>query len=374
MPTAPFQYPVRTRRIVSITWQVLLLLSLIEYALAWARVSYGWLWPVMQWPASPPFPLLEPPKDILQTWLTAHLGLWVALLTARAIAFLTPRITLQNNGLLMQSALGQLVVPYRALRGLRSVELQSNGRFVVWVDSAVGLPLQNLMGSLLFGRRLGRGFLLSSDLAGFDQVVERIVATLKQRFGDEQFSERYHEERPTELLAMLNAPREASRKVRSPERISINLRQAAEQMVFVACSLSLPLAVAGLIHAQIPWGALLMPVLAFLEWPLVSVYLLALSEAYLRGITFGEALRAYPFTQLPRWPIAVGFTLLEIAGMPLPIFIVAIVPAIAAGSFLVMKLVEEWFNLRFPSVLIGILVTLMYQLVLYGLFLALLPR
>ncbi len=60
--------------------------------------------------------------------------------------------------------------------------------------------------------------------------------------------------------------------------------------------------------------------------------------------------------------------------MPLPIFIVAIVPAIAAGSFLVMKLVEEWFNLRFPSVLIGVLVTLMYQLVLYGLFLALLPR
>lgn len=374
--TSAFQYPVRIRRAVELSWRALLLLNLVEFALTWLRVLYGWLWQPLNLPLPPPIPLLDPPgaRSVVPLLLTAHLGLFVALIAARAGAFLTPRITITNNGLLMQTALGQRFIPDSAFRAVRSVELQPSGRFVVWVDSTKGLPLQNWLYLLLFNRWAWRGFLLTSDLQGFDDVVARVASHLKQKYGEEKFAAHFAEGQPTTFMSLLGAPFETIQQIVKTEPLPIAMRQAALQMISVALSLSLPLLVGALIHLQFPWGALLLPVAALLEWPLASVFLFAISESYARRMTFEEALRVYPLTQLPRWLIAIGLTLFVVAGWYYLLFVPLFVPAIGLGTILVVKLVEEWFEIEFPNSLLGILVTAIYQIVVYGLFLAFLPR
>src|SRR5262249_47978209 len=98
-----FQYPARLRRIVAALWGVVLLFNGVEFVLAWRRVLYSCIWGPLGLPATPPIALLAPPpaRLVIPMLLTANIGLAVALISARAIAFLTPRITLRSNGLLI---------------------------------------------------------------------------------------------------------------------------------------------------------------------------------------------------------------------------------------------------------------------------------
>jgi hypothetical protein len=50
------------------------------------------------------------------------------------------------------------------------------------------------------------------------------------------------------------------------------------------------------------------------------------------------------------------------------------VPAIALGCYWVFKLTEDWFAVRQPDALFGLLVTAIMQIILYVLFVAMLPR
>ncbi|MBI4787483.1 MAG: hypothetical protein HY782_10605 [Chloroflexi bacterium] len=339
--------------------------------LEWARAFYATLYLPLRLPY---IAFLEPYQNILPNLLVAHLGLLATLLAVRALAFLTPRISLLDTGLAMDTELGRRFIPYAAMRGIRSVELEPNGRFVVWVHSTKGLPLQGWLGSLLFGRVLWRGFLLTSDLAGFDGVVGTIIAELKRKHGEEGFGARFSEESPTWLLTTLNAPKAAMRSLATAEEIQITPRDAARQMTGIALALAVPLAIGGLVHLQFPWGLLIVPILAMIEWPLVALYLGAIPIGELQRMNFDEAIRIYPRTQVLRWLPALGFALLVAAGAPLFLLVAATIPAVALGCYTVYALVQEWFAVKFPDTLIGILVTLIYQIVLYEVFIALLPR
>jgi len=218
-----FHYPPRIRRAVSALSLLVLFLNLAEYLLAWARAFYAWLAAPLQLPQ---IIFLTPPQNILSMLLTAHLGLAFAVIAADALAFLTPRIALGNNRFVMQTVFGARVIPFTALRGIHSVEL-SNKRFVVWVESAKGMPLQNLLARLLFGRWLGSGFLLTSDLDGFDDLLATIVAQLKRTYGDANFAAHFSEDKPTWLLSMLFEPRATIRDVSQADTIPISQREAA---------------------------------------------------------------------------------------------------------------------------------------------------
>ncbi|MCI0477339.1 MAG: hypothetical protein L0Y55_13915, partial [Anaerolineales bacterium] len=219
---ASFEYPAKIRRAGTILWVLLLTLNLLEYFLAWARAIYAWLSLPLQLPL---IEFLQPPFNALAHLLTAHLGLLITLILAHALAFLTPRVYIQTNGLLMTTALGRRLIPYTALRGVRSTELP-NGRYVVWVDSTAALPLQNFLAALIFGRWFWRGFLLTSDLAGFDGVIATIAARLKQKYGEENFAARFAETEPTWQLQMLNAPVATIRAVVAEETLPITQRDA----------------------------------------------------------------------------------------------------------------------------------------------------
>lgn len=364
-------YPATFRRVIHALWIFILLWNGIEYFLAWVRAMYALAYKPL---ALPYIEFLQPFHSILPTLLTAHIGLLFALITARAIAFLTPSITLRPDGLGMTSPLGARAIPFSAIRKIHATELSPNGRYVVWVDATKGLPLQGLLGSLLLGRWLGRGFLLTSDLARFDEIIAALVAQLKRKYGDAKFAAQFVEEEPTWLLAMLNAPRATITYVVARDELAIDQRTAIGQMVSASLSLALPAIVSGIIHVQFPWIALVIPLLALIEFPLASVYLSSLPLDTRRQMEFDDALRLYPLTQLPRWWIAIGLTLLVIAGVPAIILLLVPLAAIGVNSLAVIKLSEEWFPLNPPESWLSALVTVIYQLVLYELLIVFLPR
>ncbi|MDE3090083.1 MAG: hypothetical protein KGJ80_11935 [Chloroflexota bacterium] len=369
--SATLQYPERIRRAASALWVIVLLLNLAEYLLAWLRAIYSWLAAPLQ---LPPLAFLTPPQELLSMLLTAHLGLLFALIAARAIAFLTPKIVVWNNGLVVETALGKRIIPFDAVRGVRSTELKSSKRFVVWIDAATGLPLQNLIASLLFGRWLSRGLLITSDLPGFDHLVAAVVEHLKRKYDAAGFAAHFSEESPTWLLTMLSNPLATLHEVSAADTFPISRAQAARQMVTVAAALAVPLVIGAIIHLEIPWGAAIIFLVALAELPLASFYLPVVPVEYARVVEFPDALRVYPLTQLPRWLIAAALTLLVVAGVPLLLMILLTIPAIALGCYFVLVLTEDWFAVRRPDALLGLLVTAVFQIVLYELFVALLPR
>ena len=365
-----YQYPANIRRGVMILWIVVLALNLLEYLLAWTRAVYAWLYLPCRLPS---IEFLLPFHNVTANLLTAHLGLFAALIFARALAFLAPRVHMRSDGLWMTTPLGRRLVQYGALRGVRSAELP-NGRFVVWVDSTTALPLHNLLAALIFGRWFWRGFILTSDLEGFNDVIATIAAHLKQKYGEEDFTAHFVEEQPTWQLQMFNAPVAAIRAVVAEESLPITPRQAIWQWVSFSSALLLPMFVSAIIHWQIPWGALLVLLLALGEAPLAALYLTVVPLTDLRHIEFDAVWRVYPLTQLPRWGIALALTLLIIAGVPFGALVFIGIFAIAPGVFLVTQLTEFWFEVKFPESLLGALVTVIYQMLVFELFLAMLPR
>jgi hypothetical protein len=367
---ANFPYPARIRRVASTLSLLVLFLNLAEYLLAWARAFYAWVNVPLQLPL---IVFLIPPQDIPLMLLTAHLGLAFAVIVADALAFMTPRITLMDNRLMMRTAFGTRVIPLDALRGIRSVELPGE-RFVVWVDSSKGLPLQRFAASLIFGRWVGRGFFVTSDLVGFEDLVATMVARLRVMYGEQDFAAHFSEGKPTWLLAMLTNPLATIREVSEASPNPITQREAIGQMASVAASLMLPLFVAAIIHLQIPWGAPIVFALALLEFPLASLYLTAVPAEYVRQMEFEAILRLYPLTQLPRWIIAGAVTLLVIVGAPLFLIILVPIPALALDCYLVLKLIEDWFATRSPDALLGLLMTAVIQFILYAVFVVALAR
>ena len=63
-----------------------------------------------------------------------------------------------------------------------------------------------------------------------------------------------------------------------------------------------------------------------------------------------------------------------IAGWPYLLYIPLFIPMIGLGGLLAVKLSESLFDIPFPNSALGMLVSVIYQAVVFGLFLALLPR
>jgi hypothetical protein len=369
--TDEYAYPVRVRRIVNALWLTLLIANLIEYVLEWARVIYT----LLLVPLNLPFvAFLDHSQPILPTLLAAHIGLFVALIVARALAFSSSSIALFGHGIFFETRLGNRLIRYDSITSIYSTSFQSPERFVVWVESSHVLPLQNWVASLLFGRWFWGGFLFTSDLVGFDQVMAIIIARMKKQYGIAGFETRFHEVKPTTLFNMLVNPRQELHDAITQVPLTILPRDAVLHSVSVSMSLALPLVVAALIHAQIPFGALVVPFLALAEFALAPLYLSTAPIETVRQMEFAEAWRIYSLTQLPRWLAAFALTWMVIAGVPLLLFVLAIAPALVLGCYWVIQLAKEWFEVELTGALIATVLSAVWQIVVYLIFVAMLPR
>lgn len=364
-----YHYPLVIHLTVNLLALGLLLLNGADYLLTWSRVILNWAAPVPN--AFVPRPLSL--QESLEILFLAHLGLLVALILSRGILFLSPQISFESDGLRMRTLLGNRFVRYADLKSVRSAEIQANGRFVVWVNCRPGLPLQNLLGSLLFKRLFRQGFLITSDFGGFDAIIGTIVEQLKRKYPD-AFASHVCEEPPTWLLSMLSVPGETIAELAQAEMIPIDRKTAAYQMLLAITALVLPLAVAAMLHGQFPWSALVLAALAIGEWPLASLFIVSVPLGDWRKISFEDALRVYPLTQLLRWIAGLSLTFLVVAGLPQVLFLPFVGLALVLDCYWVMRLAEEWFAVRFPDAALAAVATGIYQFVLFLFFFAFLPR
>lgn len=365
-----YQYPKRTNRIISGVYGILLLLTLAEYALAWAR----WIYSLVFTPLSLPYiPILGPFQDSLRTLLIAQVGLLVALICLRAFAFLAPQVKVVDQGLLLKSPYGTRLIRFNAIRDVRSVELPG-GRFIVWVHSTQGLPMHGLMASFLFGEWLWRGFILTSDLSGFDEVIAQIVGCMKAKFGEEGFEAHWKEEPPTWEMRMLSDPAQTIRDMVNLEEPPFTFPQAARKTAWSTVPLILPLVAGGIIHLQIPWLVFVVFIMGMLEWPLAAGYLSMMPIGEKHDMAIESALAVYPMTLLTRWVPALGLALLVATGVPGPLLLLAALPAVAWGAYPVRVLTQVWFEAKPPDLYLGIIATVVYQLILYEALLLMVPR
>ena len=184
-----------------------------------------------------------------------------------------------SDGLMMSTPLGARWIPYTAMRSIRSVEIQANGRYVVWIDSVKGLPLHGLLASLLFGRWLWRGFLLTSDLNRFDQILAAGRTTQTQIW---RHTIRCALCRRSTNVAPIHDERTVyhDQQVIARDELAIDQRTATWHMISASASLALPAVVSGIIQLQFPWIAFVIPLLALIEFPLASFVLERLANGY----------------------------------------------------------------------------------------------
>jgi hypothetical protein len=90
-------------------WLGLLIFGIGEYLIAWARVAYALVHNPLQLPNNS-F-LIISQAMILPMLFTAHIGLILALIAGRAVAFLAPHITLYREGLMLATAFGSQWIP-----------------------------------------------------------------------------------------------------------------------------------------------------------------------------------------------------------------------------------------------------------------------
>lgn len=347
----------------------ILVVSVLEYLIVWVRVISTLLHGIL---GTPDFS--APNTDVFHTLLVSHASLFAALYVARALAYVTPQVQMLAEGLRFEGPLGVRVIPYASLKGVESVQVEPDGRFIVWVESRPGLPLQNLIASLIFGRWFWSGFVLTSDLQGFDGVVARIVEALQHKYGAEAFEKHFGESAPSWIVRMLVRPAGTIHELATQEVLSVSQREATFQMISAAASLGLPLALAELMHLQLPLRSILLFLLALGEWPLASLFLTAVPMGELRVMKFDDAMRLYPMTQLPRWLGALVLAWLVLVGAPVVLLFLAVLPIIAMDCYWAAHLVKGWFAVRMSDALVGVFVTGVCQFVLFMILLVLLPR
>ena len=89
--------------------------------------------------------------------------------------------------------------------------------------------------------------MITSDMAGFDDVVARVVTRLKQRYGEDKFEEHFSENQPTPLLSMLSQPYATVKAIAAAESVPTTRREAAWQMGAVALAMAAPMLLAAAI-------------------------------------------------------------------------------------------------------------------------------
>lgn len=363
------QFPKRWNRIITAAWLLVLLGGGAEYVLEWARAIYAVLFIPLKLPL---IVFLDPYQDVLATLLVSNLGFGASLIIARALAFLAPTYSIEEDRLVATTRLGTRVIPFDSVQKVYSSELEE-GRFVVWIQSKKGLPLQGFIASILFSMFFWRGVLITSDLQGFDTIVQKSIYKLRAKY-DAKYEKRVVETTPTWLMAMLSEPAKTLKRLANEEIVPITQHDAIWLMCSVALSLAVVYSVYSIIHIQIPWAALVLFLIALGEAPLVAAFWSAIPIGEGQGMKFREGMRLYPVTLLPRWAIGFVLLILLLAGAPLMLLVPTVLGAVAIGCAFSVQLVENWFKVQMPVSLLGGLVTVIYQVFLFETFLALLPR
>lgn len=368
-----FRYP--TQMMVALRGLPTLLvgLALVQLSLNWARVLLALL---AQWRGGTVPPFWQVPGEVLPTLLASHVTLLLALLLAAVVANLLSDVTVTKEGLILHAWSTTKRLSWEQVHSFFATTVGEPPRDVVFVRVTGGLPLYMRLYGLVVGHGFVPGFLITSDMADFEQLLGHILYEWQDVRGA---APDFVEAPPSPFLAMLGTPRRTiaalsaplADETRAPTAADLPpLGQAAALMALSALALPVVLGLASVAELRLPWAALILFLVALTEWPLASYGLVVLSDFFPGGgVTFSQAAAVYPYTQLPRWVVALALAFPLLLGAPAWLLLPIVVGGIVWSGYLVAILTAQIYRLTPKQALLGSAVPAVYQLLVYGLLL-----
>lgn len=313
-------------------------------------------------------------------WLLieAHIVLLFLLGVASVISHALPALEARSEGLIVHRLRSRLLVPWSRLRVMKVTEFSETNQMVL-IQVAGGLPLDTRFVSMLYDGSLSPGILITSAISNADALLQRIALEAMryhQATGDAQTAPFQSDARSNLLLLSIQSSAAVGRLVEEARHDPDTQRFTTERFMRVAPpALGLAVFPALMLFADrsfvqhiLPDGRLVgaivvMLLLALLEWPLVSLAVVALDETSGGGEEGLRPLHLYPPVQQPRlFLMLAALIVLLLGGQPLAALLW--LGAIGWSFWLAAGLWSALYDWRGAQLIGGGLIPVAFQLIL----------
>jgi hypothetical protein len=326
---------------------------------------------------------VDPLWQLQVTPLAAMGGALLALaVTAQLALFLSNLlvpITLSEQGLYFHLLRRGRFIPWEEIDSFFASRLGISERVLLFVRTASGAPWYSRFYGLAIGAGFWPGFLVTSDMDNFGPALGHTLRNVEDERGIEQV--RFDEQQPGPLAAITLTPHqrlaflwpidEQGRPAATIIQPGV-LPQAARIATIVALTLPIVLLIKQLLGLTVGFAPFILFVLALLEWPIGSYWLVAVGDILAHPFPWPDMLALYPELQLPRSLIALACLALVLTHAPLWLFSLPILLGLLWSGWLLTLLTQRIYNIQDRRSLLGALLPLIYQSFLYGMLLYLL--
>ena len=368
-------YPRRIQMLFSWVGRLLALALLLRYAMYWLTFLALTFPQLQTMPVFDRLTLYQLPAD---WWLlvAAHLLLLIMLWVIAAVWNLLPALEARSEGLAVRHFGRWLVVPWAAISSIKVTEFSEESRIVL-IQARRGLPAAKRLSSLVYEGSFTPGVLMTSALANFEQVLQRVLLEVTRHAeGTAQASQPIlqSEARSNMLLLSFRSSATIDKLVAEAREDETTAKADTRRLLGLAGTavmLALPPALLLVFDRAIAQGilpsvalvvsAIVLVVLGLVEWPIVGIALTTLDEMSGGGEEGNRALYLYPTSQLPRLLPQVGALVLVLLGVPiLPVLLW--LGAIVWSFLLAAAMSEELFGWRGGQLIAGALIPVVLQL------------
>jgi hypothetical protein len=268
-------------------------------------------------------------------WLlvAAHLALLALLALLLAIRNLLPALEARREGLMVRYVGRDVTVPWQRIKAVKVTEFSERSQ-VVLIQFSGGLPPGARLASLIYDGSMAPGVLVTSALANFEPLLQRIILEVMRHPSAPETSGEtpifQSDARSDALLLTFQSSSAIDQLVEEaktrPESMALApgaVLRAARPMLLLALFPALMLfcerafVVGVLPDARLVITALVLFLLSLLEWPLVAIVSIVLDEMSGGGEEGNRAVYLYPLVQLPRALPLLGALIMTLLAAPL---------------------------------------------------------
>lgn len=310
-------------------------------------------------------------------WLLveAHVILVFLLGVALVIYHLLPSLEACNEGLIVHRWRGKLLVPWSRLHLMKVTEFSENSQ-VVLIQVSGGLPLDTRFVSVLYDGSLAPGILITSAMHQADALLQRIVLEAMRHHQYPDAPTFQSNARSNLLLLSVQTSTAVNCLVEDARHDPATQRVTARQLMRVLLpAFGLAVLPALMLFADRAFvqhiapdgrliGAILVILLlALLEWPLVSLAIIALDEMSGGGEEGIRPLYLYPQVQQPRLFLMLAALIVLLLGIQ-PLAALLWLGAIGWSFWLAAGLWSALYDWRGGQLIGGGLISVVFQLTL----------
>ena len=351
----------------------LLLIVALQTAWTWVRALMTLL---NQWRELPVDPLWQLPVTPLMALGGSFLALFITAQCALFVSNLLVPITLSEQGLYFHLLRRPRFIPWEEIDSFFASRLGISERVLLFVRTVSGAPWYSRFYGLAVGAGFWPGFLVTSDMDNFGPALGHTLRSVEDERGIEQV--RFDEQQAGPFAAIILTPHQRLAflwpidEQGQPAATIIQpgvLQQAARIAAIVALALPMVLLIKQLLALSMTFSPVILLLLALLEWPIASYWLVAIGDLLAHPYPWPDMLALYPELQLPRWLIALACLALVLTQAPLWLFSLPILAGLLWSGWLLTLLTQRIYNIQDRRSMLGAALPLIYQALLYGMLL-----